>query len=776
MTSTTTAPSPAGAARTVVTSPAALVTVIVLAALAGAGSGAHPTASPAVDLIWCAGFAAGVTAAAARARPWAWTWIAGVTALAAVGSPVALVCALAALVVAVAAGTRPRPPALAGAVVAALAAQALLRLSSFGFFGSPTVVAIAAVAPLLVSGLRHSSDRTRRIVRNAALISAGLAVVAVAAFGVAALAARTKLEQGVAQARRGLDAARRGDQAASTTALGESAASFISAHQSLSAPWALAVRGVPIAAQQADALTQAADLGTDLAETGKATTSQANYRELRAAKGTIDLNKLTAMQAPIATSADALHDAQRRIDALDSGWLVSPIASPLTSLHTDIDREVTEVDLARDTLAVAPGLLGGAGKRTYVVLFTNPAESRFAGGFVGAFAELTAENGTITLATTTSEDKFTDAVAADQRALTIPPDLAARYQRYDPARFLQNLTVSPDFPTDANLVREIWPQITGQPIDGVILADPYALAGFLKLTGPVQVDGLPQPLTAENAVNYLLKDQYLTSDRNAVRKERLGDSAQATFEALTSRDLPGPRTIGDALGPALGDGHLQFTVFNDAENALLQRLGAIRRFDPAAGHDYVSLRTANANPNKIDPYLRRRLDYDVTYAPTSGQVSAVATVTLTNTAPTAGLPPYVLGNARQEPDASNTMYLSLYSPLELHEATENRAPFAVEPQKEFGGQVYSALVTVPAGETRTIRFDLRGTLPTAADYLLDLFSQPMINGDGVRVQVHTDDPTARITGADGLTVVGDRASLDATIPDNRRFTVSFAAR
>ena len=66
-----------------------------------------------------------------------------------------------------------------------------------------------------------------------------------------------------------------------------------------------------------------------------------------------------------------------------------------------------------------------------MVLFTNPAESRFAGGFVGAFAELTAENGKVTLDATVSEDKFLDTIEARQRSLVIPPDLAERYRRYD---------------------------------------------------------------------------------------------------------------------------------------------------------------------------------------------------------------------------------------------------------------------------------------------------------------------------------------------------------
>lgn len=88
--------------------------------------------------------------------------------------------------------------------------------------------------------------------------------------------------------------------------------------------------------------------------------------------------------------------------------------------------------------------------------------------------------------------------------------------------------------------------------------------------------------------------------------------------------------------------------------------------------------------------------------------------------------------------------------------------------------MYSSLVTVPAGETRSIRFELHGSIATGGCAPPDLLSQPTINADGA--QVHTDDPAARIIGADGLVVVGDRASIDAQVTSNRRFSVSFAAR
>lgn len=749
---------------------------IAVASAAGAAlSGARPTALAPADILWSAALGGILVLVGVKSSPWTWIWLAGVAAVASVGSATALACSVLALALAVGGGTARRPHPLLGPLAMAFGTQALLRLPATEFFGMPSLLAALAIAPPVFSAYRNSTRSIRRTARWTLLAAGTLVLLAIGAFGSVAVSSRGQLEAAVARSRSGLDAVRKGDQADANEALAEASRSFRSAHDSLTAPWALPIRVIPVAGQQAEALSRLSDLGADLADTGAVSASKANYRELRAAKGTVDLAKLTGMQQPVTAAASALNETSRGIDELRSGWLVSPISSPLNSLGAEISAEAKEADLARDVLAVAPGLLGGKGPRRYAVLFTNPAESRFGGGFVGALAELDVDNGKVTLSTSTDESQFADTLEARERVITIPPDLAQRYSRYDPARYLQNLTVSPDFGVDAGLVREVYPQVTGRAIDGVIMADPYALAGFLTLTGPVKVEGIAQPLSAETAVEYLLKGQYLTKEGDTIRKERLGDSARATFDALTSRDLPGPRTMGDALGPALRDGHLQFMVFDPRENALLDRLGLIRRFDPTPGHDYVSMRTANANPNKIDTYLSRRLDYEATYAPTTGEVRARATVTLTNTAPQ-GLPPYVAGNNRQQPDGSNTTYLSLYSPLSLREATENLSPFPIESQSEFGGAVYSSLVTIPAGQTRTITFELQGALTPTAEYQLDVFSQPTINADGLRVVVHSSEDAARIGRADGLTTVGDAASLDSSVTESRKFTVSFVAR
>jgi len=291
---------------------------------------------------------------------------------------------------------------------------------------------------------------------------------------------------------------------------------------------------------------------------------------------------------------------------------------------------------------------------------------------------------------------------------------------------------------------------------------------------------IDQPLTADNAPRYLLYDQYLRfADDPVERKEHLGDAARATFDALTRGELPGPRALGDSLGPIVREGRLLFTAFNPDDEAFLDRIGMTGRFTPTPGADLASLRTANANPNKIDSFLQRTLSYDATVDPATGAVQATATITLTNTAPPSGLPDYVIANENGEPAGTNTMYLSYYSPLRLQSATVDGAPAGVEVQTEFDGPVYSRMISVPPGATVTLRLDLEGELaPAGADgYRLDLLNQPMANDDQLRVTVASSDPSRPVVagaGLDGTSVNDGRLVSTGTITENRTLVVRFA--
>ena len=729
--------------------------IALVAAVVGAAAPVAPTGTAAVDHVLAAGLAALVTLAASRTTRSPLVWVAGIAAALALGSAwvafagIALVFALAlgltsdALV-----DQRTRWP---GAVIGALAIQSLLRAPAAGFFGLPSLVTAVAVAPVLWSGWRSSPPPIRRRVTLSVLAGAVFLVVALVGLGVSGLLARSQVDAAINDARGGLDALRAGDQAGATELFDRSTHEFHDANDQMSAPWAQPARLVPVVAQQATALRSVTSSGGELTRTASVAASTAPYRQLHVRSGQIDLDLLASMQAPVAASAHALEAAQADVASIRSPWLVAPLTANLDRFAEEIDRTRSEAELADEALRVAPGLLGADRVRHYYIAFATPAEMRFQGGFVGAYGILTAAGGQVHLDRSGPIGELSEAPGAADRTLSGPPLYLERYGRLNPARFPQNLTASPDMPDNAAAAAKILPQAGTPPIDGVIYVDPVGLAALLRLTGPVTVTGMTETLTADNAAQYLLRDQYLTGATDTARQDGLTEASRATFDALVSRDLPSPAEIGTDLGPAMRGGHLLFTTFDPTEQAFLSGLGSTGAFldgaagagptnDPDRESDWFSVRTSNAGGNKIDSFLRREVDYDATVDSTTGDVDATATVTLHNDAPSSGLPGYVIGNLFGLPTGTNRLYLGFYTADQLQSATLDGAPLPIESQHEFAGNVYSSRLDIPPGASITVVFHLSGTErtgPHAVDgYRLGVGHQPLVTDDHLTIRVH----------------------------------------
>ena len=742
---------------------------VVVAVLAGAAAqlalvapGA-PTGLRVADSLWCAALAAGTVWAGSRSRRWAWLWSAGIVAAFSISSWWVLVGVVALVLALVGAFSQVRLRAL-GAVIGTLVGATALHLPAQGFHGLPSLAAAVALVPLFASAYERSSAKVTKRIRRGLVVAAAVAVVATAALGVSAILARSSLSRAVDESRTGLDQIRSGHQSDAAVQLDHASGQFASAAQLLDSFWTWPARLVPVVAQQRQALAEASASGSLIARTGSVAADVAPYQQLKASNGRVNLPTVRSMQQPVADTAAALASAQRTLRTVRSPWLLAPVANPLADFSRQVDDALPQAQLASMALADAPGLLGGDGDRTYLILFTNPAESRFLGGFTGSFGILTAHHGKVSFTVGDRIAQLFPGAAGSTLAITGQPEFLARYGGLDPAHNLQNLTASPDLPTDAAVTRSLFQQYYHSSLDGIVVVDPYALAALLKLTGPVEVDGLPTKLTADNAANYLLFQQYVTyGNAKDDRKDILSAAGRATFKALTTRDLPGPAAVGAALGPVVAQGRLLFYPFDHADQPLFARLGTLGQFAPPTTGDYMSVRTSNANGNKIDSFLTRTIDYQVAYDPGNGAVQATATITVHNASPAGGLPEYLIGNYQDPsnggtvPVGTNTMYLSYYSPLVLSSSTLDGQAVGADFQTEQGAQVYSLDVRVPPGQTRTLVLHLEGTISTGSTYHLQVLNEPLVHDDTLSLHVASSSPSWHITSAEGL-VAGPRAA------------------
>ncbi len=720
-----------------------LVRVIAaVAAAAGALAGGEPTGTAASDLFFAGLLAGAVALAAARAARGTWIVLAAAVAVVA---PDGWFQVLGAVVLATAIGevVLDRDDPVAGALIGGVSIQVLLRLDDLGFHGASALLAAVAVLPVIVSGYLAMGAQERRWASRAGVVSGALLTLVLVMFGVTALIGRSDMKTGVDLGEQGLEALRAGEASEAAVLMEESSRSFADAHTWLTSPLVAPARLVPVLGHHASATAAVADAGVEVADAAAVAAENADYEALGVAGGSVDLLALASMEEPASIAASALESAEARVSGLVNPWLVPPVAGPIEDFAAELAETAPKARLAADGLAVAPGLLGADELRRYLLIFGTPAEARGLGGFFGSYGVLEANDGRLELVEHGRIQELVGRLGKVGRTLSGPDDFLARYGRYYPAVFPQNSTASPDLPTVASVMAELFPQLGGDELDGALYVDPYALAALLEITGPVELEGLDEPLDAENAADFLLRDQYVRFSDNEERKDFLGSTSEAVFDAFTERSLPGPGQMGDILAPMVEQGRFLLTSFDSDEDAFLADLGVNGAFPRPDGNDFLSVRSANAGANKLDAYVERAITYDAEYDPATGAVQSTATVTLTNTAPPSGLPDHASGNAASRageesapPEGTAITWLSLYTPLMAgDDALLDGEPLALEVIPELGWNVYSAMIEVLPGQTRTISVPLEGTIDSGPSYRILVDHQPLTRQDDVQLQV-----------------------------------------
>lgn len=692
----------------------------VAAAFLAGGIGAlappAPTGHEVVDAVLVGGSIAAVVWAAASAPWWVLVVAAGVAMAIAVDALLVAIAAVG-LLVALWIGVQRRNLPEWRAVSAGISMNVLAWAELGGFHGLSALLAIATAVFVFVLGVRR---RPRRI-RRRAWIGAGVvglgAIVSAGAFGVAAASSRSDLEAGQDFAEAGIDLLNEGDFAGAAEQFEQAAQALDEAEDRMSQPWVAVAGAVPVVAQHHE-------LAADLSRSGAAATRQVadalrqvDPSSLTLTGGVIDLAAIPPLAQPFADVDAALEDLAATVADVRSPWIIGPLDDELDSLAERLAEHAPRLDNARDAVDLAPQLLGGNGPRRYLVLFTTPAEARGLGGFAGNYAELTFDAGRVSM---TDFGRTSD---LEQRAreigarVTGPPGFLDRYQRFianeegvvGEAPF-RNLTMTAHFPWVGEVAAELYPQITGREVDGVIAMDPFVVASLLTYTGDVQLTSVPYTLTAENATDFLLVDQYVQAQSTPERIDALEEAARATFDAVLASSLPDPVALARDLGPLVEERRLLVWTKDDAEQDLLRRVGLLGNIPPHDDAPAWALTVTNGGASKIDSYLQRAAAFSHQTDPDTGQTTATLQVELTNNAPASGLPDYVIGNSLGLPPGTSRLYVSVYSSLPVASATLNGEPIGLVAGTEAGWEVASQFIDIASGETVALEVQFTGRL------------------------------------------------------------------
>jgi hypothetical protein len=617
----------------------------------------------------------------------------------------------------------------------------------------PSIIATAGVLILTMSAVANISRRARRLTAATVVlgIAGGGAVTTAAAREI--LDVRATLERGVSETRAGLAAAKRGETEEASAQFAAGSASLVEARAVFGSPMVSLARQVPVVGANIKVLRSLSTAAIEVTTNAETAIGALDLADLRMNDGRIAVDRIEALEGPLQASSDALTRAQFVTAAVRGPWLVSEVVSRSQEFQDELVEAQRAVDEASVIVDALPPLLGADGPRRYLLVVQTPTEARGSGGLIGSFGEITAADGKVRLERFGRTIELNEGgVPGSQRTVSAPEDYLSRYGRFEVAQLWQNVNLSPDFPSSAMAMDSLYPQSGGTEIDGVISVDPYALAAFLSITGPVTVDGWPEAITTESAPKILFYDFYqqLTEERNEERIDLQGEVALTAWTRLLTGPLPTLRDLSASLAQATKGRHLQVWAERAEEQQLMRQIGVDGSFRSSTG-DYFGLISNNAGANKIDWYLRRTIDYQVTVDPATDTAKTTAVITLVNDAPSTGAARYLIGNKASPPapEGTSVQYVSIYSPFELTSTTIDGKAIELERESELGMNVYSAWIRIPPQGSAKLVVQLTGSIALegfgGSPYRLRFGCQAMVNADIVSGSITVRGEPQKVT-------------------------------
>lgn len=487
---------------------------------------------------------------------------------------------------------------------------------------------------------------------------------------------------------------------------------------------------VPVVGANIDAVsrvTRAVDiLVRDALPPGMQMIADLDIKKLALEGGGFDLEPLKQAQASIPVVSQAFTAAKAETDGIQSDHLMDAVAGPVGEIREVIDRTAPTLDVVNRYLPTLLRMAGGEGGKTYLIVFQNNAEIRATGGNPAASIIMKVDQGKFELLDQASSATFYQEGTAGEQFSDIPAETLALYPSTF-ARYSQDYTMTPSFPTTVQLFQDLWQRTNGDRFDGVISIDPVVLSHMLAVAGPVDVAG--EQISSENAVKLLLSDAYERFPNGRDSDVFFSEVSRAVFSHLTAGKWD-PAEMLDALAKSAEEQRLLLSFTDEQAQQLSRELeldGALQMDNTA--HTQVGTYLNDYSVGKLEYHLSQ----SVAATCDVGARTITTTTTLTNTIPDSIQSKYTLGFRNGNyglPRTSMMLDVLFFAPpggqiLSTDPARSEESGFDRSGTQD-NNTALSRLVVVPQGETRAVSstvqlpegplgpLELRHT-PTASD-------------------------------------------------------------
>jgi len=289
---------------------------------------------------------------------------------------------------------------------------------------------------------------------------------------------------------------------------------------------------------------------------------------------------------------------------------------------------------------------------------------------------------------------------------------------------------SPDFVEASEVARALYAQDQGVFTDGAIAFDLEAARLLVGALGPLQVEGIEEPITAANTIRWMKEAwQSPTATEESIaspqrrewfrsRKDFMGELLAAALARLQGAADLDALAVGQTVLTLLDRRHIQISADDPEVAALLAQRGWDGGLRPPPDSDFLAVIDSNVGFNKVNAVVKPALAYRVEAG--GAGLEATLVISYTHTAPAGSEP--VCERSPRYGDSYDEMtrrcywnYLRVYTPggSELL-AAEGFKKITAEPG-ERGTTVFAGDFVAQPGVVYTvsIRYRLPADLPAA---------------------------------------------------------------
>ncbi|KQY96971.1 hypothetical protein ASD19_08525 [Microbacterium sp. Root53] len=492
----------------------------------------------------------------------------------------------------------------------------------------------------------------------------------------------------------------------------------------------LAAHAAALAAHTADPVWRAAELAPFAGPTLSAVRVAADALDEVAARGVrpgadaaagfaealrldgerIDVGATRALADVAAEARRAVDEARRELAEVDTPAVLEPVRRMLARVDGALERAQPMLAALEPVSALAASTIGSAEPRLILVIVQNNAELRAGGGITGTFLAIEAHEGALELVGNSDSSAF---AVADHPVVPLGDAPGGPTT----GRFVQNLTMTPDFTLSARLAAEWWRLEKGERPDAVVSIDPVVLQALLEVIGPFELAG--ERIDAAGILDALLRRPYLTLSQD----EQTGyfrDVVAAATEAVLAARSQLPR-FAAVLGPLAQEGRVSAWSADPDEQRLIAATpaaGMLARLDQADGqgaHGF-GLLLDNLSGSKLDAYLEASFSARASCRP-DGRAAVTLAATIRSAVPAEVDFPFTAapgfsGFARDELGLRVTAIAPEGAAVEG--VWRDGAAVHSDAGAAHGRPAVGTRVAVPPGETTTIEFRVVAAEPGGA--------------------------------------------------------------